>query len=152
NGRVLGGCLFYHQRYYANLTAIIHFPVAAFTPGRCMCPRTRVVKGRLSDFRVFPKRPSCDREELVVTRINPDHSAQLLCMSTEGVRGKRILSCWESINRNESRKLECLHAQPIRKLPPPTPTTTPWLNRIHKTEPLLLCSPAFEQVTPSPKT
>uniref|UniRef100_A0A669EUS4 Uncharacterized protein n=1 Tax=Oreochromis niloticus TaxID=8128 RepID=A0A669EUS4_ORENI len=55
-------------------------------------PRTQAVKGRLSDFQVFPKRPGCDREELVVTRINPDHSAQLLCMSTEGVRGKRILS------------------------------------------------------------
>uniref|UniRef100_A0A3Q4GY67 Chemokine interleukin-8-like domain-containing protein n=1 Tax=Neolamprologus brichardi TaxID=32507 RepID=A0A3Q4GY67_NEOBR len=96
---------------------------AAFTPGCCACPRTQAVKGRLSDFQVFPKRPSCDREELVVTRINPDDSTQLVCMSTEGVRGKRILSCWESINRNESCKLECLHAQPIRKPPPPTPTT-----------------------------
>uniref|UniRef100_A0A669CVX8 Chemokine interleukin-8-like domain-containing protein n=1 Tax=Oreochromis niloticus TaxID=8128 RepID=A0A669CVX8_ORENI len=82
-------------RYYANLTATIHFPVAAFTPGRCACPRTQAVKGRLSDFQVFPQRATCDREELVVTRINPDNSTQLLCMSTEGVRGKRILSCWE---------------------------------------------------------
>uniref|UniRef100_A0A669C938 Chemokine interleukin-8-like domain-containing protein n=1 Tax=Oreochromis niloticus TaxID=8128 RepID=A0A669C938_ORENI len=65
----------------------------AFTPGRCACPRTQAVKGRLSDFQVFPQRATCDREE--VTRINPDNSTQLLCMSTEGVRGKRILSCWE---------------------------------------------------------
>uniref|UniRef100_A0A669EMZ7 Chemokine interleukin-8-like domain-containing protein n=1 Tax=Oreochromis niloticus TaxID=8128 RepID=A0A669EMZ7_ORENI len=93
---------------------------AAFTPGRCACPRTQAVKGRLSDFQVFPKRPGCDREELVVTRINPDHSAQLLCMSTEGVRAFLLAVCFCSINRNESRKLECLHAQSIRKPPPPT--------------------------------
>uniref|UniRef100_A0A669CM63 Chemokine interleukin-8-like domain-containing protein n=1 Tax=Oreochromis niloticus TaxID=8128 RepID=A0A669CM63_ORENI len=113
----------------AGLTFVVALAYMDLYRGYCIyagtlrLPRTQAVKGRLSDFQVFPKRPGCDREELVVTRINPDHSAQLLCMSTEGVRAFLLAVCFCSINRNESRKLECLHAQPIRKPPPPTPTT-----------------------------
>ncbi|XP_003454675.1 chemokine (C-X-C motif) ligand 18b [Oreochromis niloticus] len=81
----------------------------AQTPiGRCACPKVQPVKGKISDFQVLEKRASCEKTELIVTRINPDNSTQKLCMFTEGVRAKRLLSCWESINKNETRKMECI--------------------------------------------
>uniref|UniRef100_A0A3Q0R9Y7 Chemokine interleukin-8-like domain-containing protein n=1 Tax=Amphilophus citrinellus TaxID=61819 RepID=A0A3Q0R9Y7_AMPCI len=76
--------------------------------GRCSCPRVQPVKGKILDFQVLEKGASCDKTELVVTRINPDNSTQMLCMFTEGTRAKRLLSCWERINKDKSRKMECI--------------------------------------------
>uniref|UniRef100_A0A3Q4HVE7 Chemokine interleukin-8-like domain-containing protein n=1 Tax=Neolamprologus brichardi TaxID=32507 RepID=A0A3Q4HVE7_NEOBR len=101
------------QRNFAVLlvvvaAACVELYQAQTSIGRCVCPSAQAVKGKISDFQVLEKRPSCDKTELIVTRINSDNSTQKLCMPTVGVRAKRLLSCWESINKNETRKMECI--------------------------------------------
>ncbi|CAK6969147.1 chemokine (C-X-C motif) ligand 18b [Scomber scombrus] len=78
-------------------------------PGRCMCHRKiKFIKGNFSDFQVLERRPGCDSIELTVTMSNPDNSTVKICMDTEGKLAKAFLRCWERINKDKSRKMECI--------------------------------------------
>ncbi|XP_076585075.1 chemokine (C-X-C motif) ligand 18b [Chaetodon auriga] len=78
-------------------------------PGRCSCHDTiKFIKGNMSDFQVLERRPGCDKIELIVTMNNPDNSTEKICMNTEGKMAKAFLRCWERINKDESRKMECI--------------------------------------------
>ncbi|GAA6225847.1 chemokine (C-X-C motif) ligand 18b [Lates japonicus] len=78
-------------------------------PGRCSCPNTiKFIKGNMSDFQVLEKRPGCDKTELIVTMGGSDNSTEKFCMNTEGKMAKAFLRCWERINKDESRKMECI--------------------------------------------
>ncbi|XP_056228022.1 chemokine (C-X-C motif) ligand 18b [Seriola aureovittata] len=77
--------------------------------GRCSCPNTiKFIKGNMSDFQVLEKRPGCDKTELIVTMNRQDNSTEKICMNTEGKMAKAFLRCWERINKDESRKMECI--------------------------------------------
>ncbi|XP_074487248.1 chemokine (C-X-C motif) ligand 18b [Sebastes fasciatus] len=77
--------------------------------GRCSCLNTiKFVRGNMSDFQVLERRPGCDKTELIVTMNNPDNSTEQFCMNNEGKMAKAFLKCWERINKNESRKMECI--------------------------------------------
>ncbi|XP_040001119.1 chemokine (C-X-C motif) ligand 18b [Xiphias gladius] len=78
-------------------------------PGRCSCPITiKFIKGNMSDFQVLERRPGCDKTELIVTMNGPDNSNEKICINTERKLGKAFLRCWERINKDESRKMECI--------------------------------------------
>ncbi|KAK2815565.1 hypothetical protein Q5P01_026032 [Channa striata] len=80
--------------------------------GRCTCPQTiKFVKGNISDFQVLEKRPACENVELIVTLNRADNSTDKICMNTGGPRAKAFLRCWERINKEESRKMECIERQ-----------------------------------------
>ncbi|KAF3687126.1 C-X-C motif chemokine 9 Small-inducible cytokine B9 Precursor [Channa argus] len=77
--------------------------------GRCNCLSTqKFIKGNISDFEVREKSPACDNIELIVTLKNADNSTDKICMNTGGQRAKAYLKCWERINKDESRKMECI--------------------------------------------
>nr|XP_046257365.1 chemokine (C-X-C motif) ligand 18b [Scatophagus argus] len=78
-------------------------------PGRCLCHATiKFIRGNMSDFQVLERQPGCDKTELIVTMNNPDNSTEKICMNTEGKMAKAFLRCWERINKDESRKMECI--------------------------------------------
>ncbi|KAK9540229.1 hypothetical protein VZT92_002695 [Zoarces viviparus] len=77
--------------------------------GRCSCLNTiKFIKGNMSDFKVLESRPGCDKTEFIVTMNNPDNSTENICLNTEGKLAKAFLRCWERINKDESRKMECI--------------------------------------------
>ncbi|TNN45525.1 hypothetical protein EYF80_044277 [Liparis tanakae] len=77
--------------------------------GRCSCLNTiKFIRGNMSDFEVLVNRPGCDKTELIVTMTNPDNSTDKICMNTEGRMAKAFLRCWERINKDENRKMECI--------------------------------------------
>ncbi|XP_042341665.1 chemokine (C-X-C motif) ligand 18b [Plectropomus leopardus] len=77
--------------------------------GRCSCLSTiKFIRGNMSDFQVLEKRPGCDKTELIVTMNNPDNSTDKICINTEGRMANAFLKCWERINKNETRKMECI--------------------------------------------
>ncbi|XP_073323458.1 chemokine (C-X-C motif) ligand 18b [Pagrus major] len=79
-------------------------------PGRCSCLSTiKFIRGNMSDFQVLEKRPGCDKTELIVTMNNADNSTQQICMSPEGKMAIAFLKCWTRINKDESRKMECIN-------------------------------------------
>uniref|UniRef100_A0A3Q1FFK8 Chemokine interleukin-8-like domain-containing protein n=1 Tax=Acanthochromis polyacanthus TaxID=80966 RepID=A0A3Q1FFK8_9TELE len=72
--------------------------------GRCSCPVTiKFIKGNFSDFQVLERRPGCDKTELV-----SENSTERICLNTMGNLAKAFLKCWERINKDESRKMECI--------------------------------------------
>ncbi|KAM9363420.1 chemokine (C-X-C motif) ligand 18b [Symphorus nematophorus] len=78
-------------------------------PGRCSCHNTiKFIRGNMSDFQVLERRPGCDRTELIVTMSSQDNSTVRLCINTDGKMAKAFLRCWERINKDESRKMECI--------------------------------------------
>uniref|UniRef100_A0A3Q3IQF1 Chemokine interleukin-8-like domain-containing protein n=1 Tax=Monopterus albus TaxID=43700 RepID=A0A3Q3IQF1_MONAL len=78
-------------------------------PGRCSCPNTiKFIKGNMSDFQVLESRNGCDKTELIVTMNWSDNSTERICLNTEGKMAKAFLKCWERINKDDSRKMECL--------------------------------------------
>ncbi|TMS22862.1 hypothetical protein E3U43_008168 [Larimichthys crocea] len=83
---------------------------AGVIPGRCSCLHTvKFVKGNISDFQVLEKRPACNRIELFVTLNKADNTTDKICLNTDGRLAKAFLGCWESINKDESRKMECIN-------------------------------------------
>uniref|UniRef100_A0A3Q3RPA4 Chemokine interleukin-8-like domain-containing protein n=1 Tax=Mastacembelus armatus TaxID=205130 RepID=A0A3Q3RPA4_9TELE len=77
--------------------------------GRCSCPNTiKFIKGNMTDFQVLERRPGCDKTELIISMNWPDNSVEKICMNTEGKLAKAFLKCWERINKDESRKMECI--------------------------------------------
>ncbi|XP_078123989.1 C-X-C motif chemokine 9-like [Sander vitreus] len=77
--------------------------------GRCSCLNTiKFIRGNMSDFQVLERHPGCDNTELIVTMNNADNSTEKICMNTEGKMAKAFLKCWERINKDESRKMECI--------------------------------------------
>ncbi|KAL7404086.1 hypothetical protein ABVT39_009267 [Epinephelus coioides] len=77
--------------------------------GRCSCPTTiKFVRGNMSDFQVLERFSGCDRTELIVTMSNSDNSTEKICINTEGKMAKAFMKCWERINKDESRKMECI--------------------------------------------
>uniref|UniRef100_A0A672HB48 Chemokine interleukin-8-like domain-containing protein n=1 Tax=Salarias fasciatus TaxID=181472 RepID=A0A672HB48_SALFA len=87
----------------------MEFYQAQHLPGRCSCPTSiKFIRGNMSDFQVLEKRPGCDRTELIVTVDKAHNSTERICMNTEGRMAKAFLRCWEKINKNETRKMECL--------------------------------------------
>ncbi|XP_035516962.1 chemokine (C-X-C motif) ligand 18b [Morone saxatilis] len=78
-------------------------------PGRCRCHTTvKFIRGNISDFHVYKRRPGCDKTELFVTLDKANNSTEDICMNTEGKMAKAFLRCWERINKEESRKIECI--------------------------------------------
>ncbi|XP_044201372.1 chemokine (C-X-C motif) ligand 18b [Thunnus albacares] len=77
-------------------------------PGRCSCETTIKYTKDISDFQVLEKRPGCDRTEFIVTRTNGNNSTEQICINTVGKMAKAFLRCWERINKDESRKMECI--------------------------------------------
>uniref|UniRef100_A0A3P9N550 Chemokine interleukin-8-like domain-containing protein n=1 Tax=Poecilia reticulata TaxID=8081 RepID=A0A3P9N550_POERE len=79
---------------------------------RCKCPSfSKILRSNFTDFQVTEARAGCDRVELTVTRIKLDNSTETLCMYPKRKLGLQILSCWERINKDKSRKTECLNKQ-----------------------------------------
>ncbi|XP_069386828.1 chemokine (C-X-C motif) ligand 18b [Paralichthys olivaceus] len=77
--------------------------------GRCTCLSTiKLNKLNISDFDVFEKRPGCDKTELIVTVTGPNNATERACIDTQEDFTKAFLKCWERINKNESRKMECI--------------------------------------------
>uniref|UniRef100_A0A671V0E4 Chemokine interleukin-8-like domain-containing protein n=1 Tax=Sparus aurata TaxID=8175 RepID=A0A671V0E4_SPAAU len=77
---------------------------------RCSCLSTiKFIKGNISDFQVLEKRSGCDRKELIVTINNADNSTDQFCMNLGGRMAMAFLKCWERINKDESRKMECIN-------------------------------------------
>ncbi|KAK1886098.1 C-X-C motif chemokine 9, partial [Dissostichus eleginoides] len=79
--------------------------------GRCSCTSVKLknVKGNKTDFKFLEKRPGCDRTEFIVTKINRDNTTQEICVDTDGAMFKAFSKCWERINKDESRKMECIN-------------------------------------------
>ncbi|XP_051242158.1 chemokine (C-X-C motif) ligand 18b [Dicentrarchus labrax] len=78
-------------------------------PGRCRCHTTvKFIRGNISAFQVYERRPGCDKTELFVTLDKANNSTEDICMNTEGKMAKAFLRCWERINKEESRKIECI--------------------------------------------
>ncbi|XP_074555428.1 chemokine (C-X-C motif) ligand 18b [Halichoeres trimaculatus] len=78
-------------------------------PDRCYCHEfIKFIKGNISDFEVYERRSGCEQTELIVTMSNSNNSTEKICMNTQGKMAKAFLRCWERINKNETRKWECI--------------------------------------------
>uniref|UniRef100_A0A096LX66 Chemokine interleukin-8-like domain-containing protein n=1 Tax=Poecilia formosa TaxID=48698 RepID=A0A096LX66_POEFO len=79
---------------------------------RCKCPSfSKIQRSNFTDFQVTEVWVGCDRVELTLTRIKLDNSTETLCINPKRKLGLQILSCWERINKDKSRKMECLNKQ-----------------------------------------
>ncbi|KAM4749760.1 uncharacterized protein FYW61_000505 [Anableps anableps] len=103
------------QRNCALLLAFVaavctEFYEAQYVVGsRCKCHSfSRIQKSNFTDFQVIEAWAGCDRDDLILTRIKLDNSTEQLCMNPKGKIGKNILSCWEKIHKDKSRKTECI--------------------------------------------
>ncbi|CAN9510021.1 unnamed protein product [Ophioblennius macclurei] len=82
---------------------------AQHLPGRCSCPTSiKFIRGNMSDFQILERRPGCEKTELIVTMSKAHNATEKVCINTEGKMAKAFLRCWEKINKDESRKTECL--------------------------------------------
>ncbi|XP_060904427.1 chemokine (C-X-C motif) ligand 18b [Labrus mixtus] len=78
-------------------------------PDRCYCHEfIKFIRANMSDFQVHERRPGCDKTELIVTLDITGNSTEKICMNTEGKMAKAFLRCWEKINKDKSRKRECI--------------------------------------------
>uniref|UniRef100_A0A3Q2CUX7 Chemokine interleukin-8-like domain-containing protein n=1 Tax=Cyprinodon variegatus TaxID=28743 RepID=A0A3Q2CUX7_CYPVA len=78
--------------------------------GRCQCPRfSRGINfSNITDFKVIEKWAGCDKTEIILTRIQPDNNTKEMCMNPSLKIGLSLSSCWKRINKDESRKMECI--------------------------------------------
>ncbi|ROL49622.1 hypothetical protein DPX16_15948 [Anabarilius grahami] len=75
-------------------------------PKTCQCPQAKIkVRGRFSNFTVTPKGPSCLQDEIIVTRQKNNNP---VCLSPEGDQGKRLLECWQRMQKDGKGNKECL--------------------------------------------
>ncbi|KAM9701310.1 uncharacterized protein ACNS7B_002992 [Menidia menidia] len=87
----------------------VELHVAQHVMGRCVCPATsKLVRGNMTDFQVHEKRPGCDKTELIVTVKTPANSTLEICLHTDRRFGQALLKCWGRINKDKSRKMECI--------------------------------------------
>ncbi|KAJ8361393.1 hypothetical protein SKAU_G00179180 [Synaphobranchus kaupii] len=86
---------------------------STFVPIRCSCPATyKAVRGPFIDFSVIRKGPHCITHEIIVRlkRTNKE-----VCLSPEGRQAKRLLRCWNRINKNGGNKRKCLRPRAQKK-------------------------------------
>ncbi|MEQ2182971.1 hypothetical protein GOODEAATRI_027794 [Goodea atripinnis] len=77
--------------------------------GRCRCPSfSRIYRPNITDFQVYEPCPRCDSTEVILTRIKLDNSTEKLCIHPRGKIAVNLIKCWERINKEESRKMECI--------------------------------------------
>ncbi|KAM4585331.1 C-X-C motif chemokine 11-like [Odontesthes bonariensis] len=77
--------------------------------GRCLCPNMgKIIKGNITDFQVYEKWAGCDKTELIVTVNTLNNSTVQICLNTQRRIGIAFLKCWDRVNRDESRKMECI--------------------------------------------
>uniref|UniRef100_A0A3Q3BD69 Chemokine interleukin-8-like domain-containing protein n=1 Tax=Kryptolebias marmoratus TaxID=37003 RepID=A0A3Q3BD69_KRYMA len=82
---------------------------STYVIGRCECPEVqRVSKINVTDFKVIEKSATCAKTELILTQIKLDNSTQQICVDTLTRIAKNFLRCWERIQKDESRKTECI--------------------------------------------
>ncbi|XP_077461740.1 uncharacterized protein LOC144077698 [Stigmatopora argus] len=87
----------------------MHLNQAQDFPGRCSCPNSiKFLKGNISDFQVLEKRPACDQTELIITVNRPGNATEEVCVNPLGRLAKAFFRCWERINKDEKRKMECI--------------------------------------------
>ncbi|XP_067277167.1 C-X-C motif chemokine 9 [Pseudorasbora parva] len=81
-------------------------------PKTCQCPNYKIgVRGPLSDFKVTLKGPTCLQDEIIVIRqINKNH----VCLSPAGHQGKRLLKCWQRMQRDGKDSKKCIRQQKQR--------------------------------------
>uniref|UniRef100_A0A3P9HVT1 Chemokine interleukin-8-like domain-containing protein n=1 Tax=Oryzias latipes TaxID=8090 RepID=A0A3P9HVT1_ORYLA len=80
--------------------------------GRCRCyeeVRLMAIKRNITDFQVKEKSAACSKIQLIVTFMEANSTAVERCVKPQGYKAKQILKCWEGINKNESRKMECIN-------------------------------------------
>ncbi|KAF6719768.1 hypothetical protein FQA47_000504 [Oryzias melastigma] len=85
---------------------------AQYVVGRCRCYnliRLKDVKGNITGFEVKEKSAACNKMEFIVTVMEPNSTAVERCVKPLGPKAKLILNCWDRINKNESRKMECIN-------------------------------------------
>ncbi|TRY53721.1 hypothetical protein DNTS_020271 [Danionella cerebrum] len=76
-----------------------------FVPNTCQCIQTREkVRGPFVDIRVTPKGPSCLQNEIIVKRKNKN----AVCLSPGGRQGKRLLKCWQQMEKAGMDPKKCV--------------------------------------------
>ncbi|KAK7140328.1 hypothetical protein R3I94_012822 [Phoxinus phoxinus] len=78
-------------------------------PKTCRCPQVKNrVQGPFSDFKVTPKGPNCLQNEIIVTQQkNNNH----VCLNPEGRQGKRLLKCWQRVQKSGKDSKKCIRRQ-----------------------------------------
>uniref|UniRef100_A0A1A8S7R1 Chemokine interleukin-8-like domain-containing protein n=1 Tax=Nothobranchius rachovii TaxID=451742 RepID=A0A1A8S7R1_9TELE len=77
--------------------------------GRCKCPQVQnVPRINVSDFEVTEKSPACDKIEVILTSVKPDNSTEQICVDPSARIALAFQRCWNSINKDKSRKMECI--------------------------------------------
>ncbi|XP_059802783.1 growth-regulated alpha protein-like [Hypanus sabinus] len=79
---------------------------------RCLCFQT-VKKVRLqnvTDFLIIPKDAHCSRTQIILT-VNVENEQKEACLNPDSNQGRHLISCWQRIGYNMSRKHQCLKVQ-----------------------------------------
>ncbi|XP_073690001.1 uncharacterized protein cxcl-c13b [Garra rufa] len=77
-----------------------------YVPKSCKCPQVKArVSGPFSDIEVTPNRPNCSQEIILTQQKNN----KLVCLSPEGHQGKRLLKCWQRMQKNGKDSKNCIH-------------------------------------------
>ncbi|XP_018952979.1 C-X-C motif chemokine 9-like [Cyprinus carpio] len=92
-----------------NLGILLTVVESQYIPKTCQCPQAKIrIKGPFSDFKVTPKGPSCLQDEIIVIlQKNNSH----VCLSPEGRQGKRLLKCWQSMQKDGKDSKKCIRRQ-----------------------------------------
>ncbi|XP_039528156.1 C-X-C motif chemokine 9 [Pimephales promelas] len=78
-------------------------------PKTCQCPQVKSrVHGPFSDLKVTPKGPNCLQNEIIVVRQKNNNP---VCLNPEGRQGKRLLKCWQRMQRGGKDSKNCIRRQ-----------------------------------------
>ncbi|XP_067242560.1 C-X-C motif chemokine 3 [Chanodichthys erythropterus] len=98
-----------------NLSILLTVQVveSQHVPKTCQCPQTKIkVRGPFSNFTVTPKGPTCLQDEIIVILQRNNNS---VCLNPEGGQGKRLLECWQRMQRNGKDNKRCLRQRKPRQ-------------------------------------
>ncbi|KAK2896820.1 hypothetical protein Q8A67_011308 [Cirrhinus molitorella] len=80
-----------------------------YVPKTCECPQVKkTVRGPFSDVKVTPKGPNCLQDEIIVTL---QKNNKLVCLSPESHLGKRLLNCWQRLQKDGKISNRCIPRQ-----------------------------------------
>ncbi|KAM8842766.1 uncharacterized protein ACB058_014340 [Synchiropus picturatus] len=86
--------------------------------GRCLCENTKQYRGapNVTDFHALDKRPGCDKREMIVWMRQDNNDTTPICLKVNEKMAIKFFACWNRIDKNETRKMECLRrSKPERK-------------------------------------
>ncbi|XP_072138160.1 C-X-C motif chemokine 3-like [Mobula birostris] len=107
-----------NSKFQIAILVALAFTCAYFSTGnasimpRCLCFQTvrKVRFHSVTNFNIIPEDAHCSRTQIILT-VNVENEQREACLNPDSKQGRHLMSCWERIGYNMSRKHQCLRVQ-----------------------------------------